>query len=150
MIQHERLRSLMSEKGVKQKALAEKIGISPQAVSKIVKGETTDPRKLLAIAQALDVSVEYLQGDADTPDPNGASESVSAQDRALLTQFHKLSFTSREAIMEIMRVMASATEQYADSGRACDILDPSCGSADFRQAKRVATKRKSRSQRVLG
>lgn len=46
--------------GLNQDELAEKIGLTQQAISRIEEGITKNPRKLKAIADALNVSVNFL------------------------------------------------------------------------------------------
>lgn len=48
-----------------QAALARAIGVSPQAVSKMVMGETTDSPKLYQIAKFLKTTPEYINGETD-------------------------------------------------------------------------------------
>lgn len=62
-----------------QAALARAISVSPQAVSKMVRGETTDTAKIYAIARALGTTPEYLTGESDDPD----DPDNSARDRRL-------------------------------------------------------------------
>ncbi|PJG82144.1 XRE family transcriptional regulator [Caviibacterium pharyngocola] len=67
----ERLRSVMSDKGVTQQKLADAIGITQQSVNKIVTGETRQPKNILEIAKFLDVSPEWLKsGTGEEPKEN--------------------------------------------------------------------------------
>ena len=62
----ERLFQLRRERGLNQEQLAEKIGVSRQAVSKWETGEASpDLPNLLALADALDVSLDVLCGRAE-------------------------------------------------------------------------------------
>ncbi|MDR7101446.1 LexA family transcriptional regulator [Croceicoccus sp. BE223] len=79
MILPERLRSLLDLRDMSQAALARAVGVTPQAISKIVRGETTDTAKIYAIARALRTTPEYLTGESDEPDDLGAA----MQDRRL-------------------------------------------------------------------
>lgn len=59
----ERLLTTRKNRGMSQEALAEKIGVSRQAVSKWETGEAQpDYAKLIALADALEVSLDYLCG----------------------------------------------------------------------------------------
>ena len=64
----ERLVTVRKGKGMSQEQLAEQVGVSRQAVSKWETGEALpDYAKLLALADALEVSLDYLCGRADGP-----------------------------------------------------------------------------------
>lgn len=59
----EQLLEIRKTRGMSQEALAEKIGVSRQAVSKWETGEAQpDYAKLIALADALEVSLDYLCG----------------------------------------------------------------------------------------
>lgn len=59
----ERLLEIRKSRGMSQEALAEKVGVSRQAVSKWETGEALpDYAKLIALADALEVSLDYLCG----------------------------------------------------------------------------------------
>lgn len=59
----ERLLEIRKSRGMSQEVLAEKIGVSRQAVSKWETGEALpDYTKLIALADALEVSLDYLCG----------------------------------------------------------------------------------------
>lgn len=59
-----RIQQAMDERGMTQADLARKSGLSTALVAQIVTGKTKDPRLLsvIKIAQALDVSLDYLAG----------------------------------------------------------------------------------------
>ena len=70
----ERLLEIRKSRGMSQEALAEKVGVSRQAVSKWETGEAQpDYTKLIALADALEVSLDYLCGrgtqTANKPEP---------------------------------------------------------------------------------
>lgn len=67
MIIGDRIRQLIAERGTSQAALARNIGVSSQAVSKMVLGGTTDSPKLYQIAKFLGTTPEYLTGETDDP-----------------------------------------------------------------------------------
>ncbi len=65
----ERLQFLLKEKGITQYKLAETIGISQQAVAKILNGSTKEPKKIYEIANALNVDLEWLKtGSGSSPE----------------------------------------------------------------------------------
>lgn len=65
----ERIRERLAATNVTQAALAVAIGVSPQAISKLVKGETTETSRLYQIARFLSTTPEYLLGETDNPLP---------------------------------------------------------------------------------
>lgn len=65
----ERLRESREKKKLSQQELADKVGVSQQAIGKIESGVTQNPRSLKVIAAALDVAEHWLQfGEVDTND----------------------------------------------------------------------------------
>lgn len=69
MIRGERVAARISELGTSQAAVARELGISQQAVGKIVKGETHNSAHLVRLARALRTTPEYLLGETDDPMP---------------------------------------------------------------------------------
>lgn len=64
-----RLTYAMEKLGFNPNSLAQKIGVTRPAMAKIVKGETLEPKKILEIANALDVDVQWLKtGEGKAPD----------------------------------------------------------------------------------
>nr|DAO71256.1 MAG TPA: Repressor protein CI [Caudoviricetes sp.] len=57
----ERINTALQTKGLSVNALARQVGVSYPAMRKITKGETLNPKFLFEIAEALDVSVEWLK-----------------------------------------------------------------------------------------
>jgi len=58
-----------SQLGLSQADLADRIGISQQAVNQLEKGETQRPRKLREIAVALECTEDWLLGGSGKPQP---------------------------------------------------------------------------------
>ncbi|WP_075290725.1 XRE family transcriptional regulator [Histophilus somni] len=56
-----RLELAMRTAGLSQIELAQKVGVSQNAISKIIKGETSNPRYLVQLATALQVDIVWLQ-----------------------------------------------------------------------------------------
>ena len=63
----ERIGQRIKEQRTTQAALAKAIGVSPQAISKLVTGETTETSRLYQIARELETTPEYLLGETDDP-----------------------------------------------------------------------------------
>lgn len=81
MINGERLKARMEERGVSQSELARRVGVSQQAIGKLVSGESSTSRQLHKIARELATSPAYLMGETDDPD-EGALLPLPAEDVA--------------------------------------------------------------------
>lgn len=57
----QRLSEVMKDKGYTQDKLADEIGVTQMAISRIISGKTEKPRNLLDIANALGVDPNWLQ-----------------------------------------------------------------------------------------
>lgn len=66
----DRLKKAMQDAGLDQPALAAKIGCTQGAISQILLGNTQRSRYLPDIADALGVSLQWLRGEADDPNPH--------------------------------------------------------------------------------
>ncbi|ASV77951.1 helix-turn-helix transcriptional regulator [Elizabethkingia anophelis] len=56
-----RLKELLNEKGIQNKDLADKIGVTPTTISNITQGNNfPKPETLLKIAEALDIDIREL------------------------------------------------------------------------------------------
>lgn len=65
----QRLKVIMNEQGISQNALARMVGVTQPSIKKIIDGDTLEPKKILEIANALGVSVEWLKtGKGNAPD----------------------------------------------------------------------------------
>jgi Predicted transcriptional regulator len=63
----DRIAARMAELGISQAALARKIGVSQQAIGKLVKGHAQASRHLHLIARELGTTPQYLTGETDDP-----------------------------------------------------------------------------------
>lgn len=61
----ERIGQRIKELRTTQAALAKAVGVTPQAISKLVTGETTETSRLYKIARELNTTPEYLLGETD-------------------------------------------------------------------------------------
>ncbi len=77
MIRGDRIHDLLNERSVSQGALARAIGVSPQAISKMVKGGTTDSPHIYKIARFLGTNPEYLTGESERADVPGGNDTRS-------------------------------------------------------------------------
>jgi phage repressor protein C with HTH and peptisase S24 domain len=73
----DRIKKRLLALSMSQAKLAQLVGISPQAVGKIISGGTSHTAHLYKIARALHTTPEYLAGEADEPNPDGLSSTVS-------------------------------------------------------------------------
>jgi transcriptional regulator with XRE-family HTH domain len=71
-----RIRQSRRARGMSQLALSRLVDISNNAMHKIEVGQTPDPRlsHVRKVAEALDVSLEYLAGLTDDPTPYGRGD----------------------------------------------------------------------------
>lgn len=67
MVNAERLAERMRAKGVSQTQLAKMVGISQQAIGKLISGGSSTSRYLPQIAHELATTVDYLAGTVDDP-----------------------------------------------------------------------------------
>ncbi len=71
----QRLKVIMDEQGISQNALARMVGVTQPSIKKIIDGDTLEPKKILEIANALGVSVEWLKtGKGEQPSFSQAVE----------------------------------------------------------------------------
>lgn len=63
----ERISARMADLGVSQSALARKIGVTQQAVGKLINGPATTSRHLHLIARELQTTPQYLMGETSDP-----------------------------------------------------------------------------------
>lgn len=69
----DRIKQRLDDLDKSQAALARAIGVSPQAISKLVIGGTAETPKLHMIARFLETSPEYLTGETDDPSAGHAT-----------------------------------------------------------------------------
>jgi phage repressor protein C with HTH and peptisase S24 domain len=67
VIDRDRLIAEMQKQGVTQAALARAVGVSAASVQQILNGSVKSPRSTRKIAEALGVSVDWLEGVSDDP-----------------------------------------------------------------------------------
>lgn len=94
-------------------------------ISQIVNGKVKDPRvsTLIKIANALDVSLDYLVGRTDNPSGMCAEEleglRIDAEARALLRGFGGLTPEGKHVIME--QVDFQLSKNKAEDNPVCDV-----------------------------
>lgn len=87
----ERLRKVREESGHSQESLAEMVGIGNRQIWRYENGKTEPDGEVLAkIAQALNVSADYLLGLSDDPTPaNLLSGQLNAKERAVIAALRR-------------------------------------------------------------
>lgn len=110
-----RIKEMRISRGLSQKALASRIGVSDAAVSKIESG-TNNPadRTIMLIADVLGVSESWLRTGEGDPEPKPVSSAMDALvkernlselDRNMLESFLSLSPQQREAFNAFAKSM---------------------------------------------
>lgn len=122
-----RLKELRTEKGWRQKDVAEKLNVSAQVYSNYENGiNKPDPDMLAAMADLFDVTVDYLIGrdflsdrldvyDAVTLHDirNGTKQAgvARSRERALLTAFSQLDEKNKDLALQTIQLWASLTKK---------------------------------------
>lgn len=68
----DRIRIELSKKRLSQQWLAEQVGVSQQAIAKVVNGDTKSPKNIVEIATALGVDVNWLKTGEGEPNAQGS------------------------------------------------------------------------------
>lgn len=107
----QRVAEAMEKRGMDQSALADAIGVTQGAISKIVLGKTANSRLLPKIAIALRVSLAWLLGKSDDPTVDPAEQALSDEDRQWLDLKHSLKPIERTAILQLMQTLTASGDQ---------------------------------------
>lgn len=100
-----RLLDLRESRNMKQKDLADKLNLKPNAISRYEKGSSQPSMQTLAvIADIFEVSVDYLLGLSSIPNPYTA-EKFSPKEVEIVTKFRKLSPENQIRIDERLSTM---------------------------------------------
>ena len=67
MIRGDRIAARIDAIGTSQSAVARSLGVSQQAIGKLIHGETRNTSKLIQLARILETTPAYLQGEVDDP-----------------------------------------------------------------------------------
>ena len=98
-----RIKEYLTDHDIKQKKLAEQLGISPAMLSHYLTGRNEMPiDTLIKLSEMFQLSLEYLVGISDQPEQ---PMTLSAGERELITAFRTLSPDQREIIQENLRLM---------------------------------------------
>ena len=103
-----RLKELRLEKGMRQKDVAEKIGVSPQSYNFYENWvNKPDPETLIKLADLFEVSLDYLVGRADdfgniVNQSNEESFFTTPKEQDFLIKLRSLSSSTREMILHVL------------------------------------------------
>lgn len=100
-----RLRLLREDFGLTQKALAEKVGVSQQAINKYEHHNIEpDIDTLIAIADCFGVSVDYLIGHGEELPrfPAATDTPMSIEEQALLRDYRRLDPRQRACVRSVI------------------------------------------------
>lgn len=125
----DRLRLAMRNKGLKQVDLCNLTGEPSSKISQLTNGKVTDPRLSTAIkiAEALEVSLDYLAGRTDNPmgfcDEELEGLRIDAEASAMLRGFSSLPPDGRDSVMEQVELQqlksaAASVQDHSVSGAA--------------------------------
>ena len=102
-----RLASLRKEKGYSQEELAEKLGVSRQAVSKWENGEASpDTANLIALAELYDISLDELVGKA----PAGSSKTEEVEGEVVDSVVPETGSFEEEEVMRYLQGVVRSTK----------------------------------------
>ena len=107
-----RTQELLREKGLKKKYLFEKIGKTPVLFNdwKLGKSKPTE-QVLLAIAEVLDTTPEYLRGETDKKEKPAEDGELSQMEKEMLRRLTALSPEMQEKAMEFLALLQDAQDK---------------------------------------
>lgn len=106
-----RVETARTSLGWKQHELAEKMGISQQAIQKIEDGRTKMPRDIDKLAKTLEVSVEWLITGRNSPVLNIESDEQDIESKSIIELLSFLTSTQKQSAIEFMKKFKSQNEQ---------------------------------------
>lgn len=107
----DRLNFSMKERGLNSNSLSKLVGITYPAMVKIAKGETLEPKKIVEIANALNVDVQWLKtGEGEIPDFANFPQEVTACDEdetVRIEQFNVVASCGAGKINDLVEVVSA-------------------------------------------
>lgn len=115
----ERLQKIMDEKKLKQVNLAELTGLSSAQINHLVSGRTKDPKfeTVVKIADALDISLDYLAGTRDDAAPR-----LTRDESVLLSDYRDCTPERRRKAADAVRDQRVLSQAQEVDGRSFDDL----------------------------
>ena len=96
-----KIREIREEKGLSQKELASKLGVSPTNIYNYEVGRTEPNIEMLVkIADILQVSIDYLLERSDDFGTITVNNTLTREEQRLLNAFNKLNDVTREKLIE--------------------------------------------------
>jgi len=116
----DRIKKARRAANISQVELAEKIGVTQQAIQSLESNKTQNPRKLKEIAKALSVSLSWLQSEDDlddgiaefkktTPDPLSG---LTPLQRELILKMNSLSEKQQLELLKTAEEQAEKNEEF--------------------------------------
>lgn len=109
----QRVAQAMEWRGLDQTDLADAIGVTQGAISKILVGKTANSRLLPKIAVELRVPLPWLLGKTDEAVVTAAELAITNEDREWLDILHRLSRRDLGAVLQLARTLAGVGEDRA-------------------------------------
>lgn len=118
---HERLQSILDSKNLKQVSLSELTGLSSAQINHLVSGRTKDPKleTVVKIADALDISLDYLAGRRDDPAPR-----LTRDEAVLISDYRECTPERRRKAADAVRdqrVISQAQEGAGESFESAEV-----------------------------
>ena len=90
-----------------QAELARRVGVQQSTMNALVRGKSRSSREIVAIARELRTTPEYLQGDVDDPAEGYQDESLTFEERNMLTITRALPESDRQLINSMIFRLAN-------------------------------------------
>lgn len=112
----ERLKQLMDENQTSNYELGKSTGTHPTTVSNWLNGAEPQPRKIKAIADYYNVSIEYLKGESDTKEKAATvyGDDLSERNIEILKKIDLLNPTMQRLVLAGSMLDAEDLERLAD------------------------------------
>lgn len=106
-----RVESARESLGYKQHELAEKMGISQQAIEKIENGKTKMPRDIDKMAKILKVSVEWLITGESMPINTLQNEKENKENKSIIESVNFLTESQKQSVIDFIERLKEQNNQ---------------------------------------
>lgn len=113
----DRLLEVLRQRGWSQTRLASEMGITQGAISKIVKGETTNSRLLPKMAAKLNISLPWLLGETDDRSVDVVDQVLQPSDWEWIKLLNKLGSVERAAVLQLARALSRESDDELSKRR---------------------------------
>jgi transcriptional regulator with XRE-family HTH domain len=125
MIIGERLAERIEASNLTQAKLAKRVGMSQQAIGKLINGGSRGTTRIAKIARELGTTPEYLEGVSDDPDAGAPADvPLDYYQRELLECVALLTPTDRKALLQLARSLAGLTDPKTFKGFSPTVHSP--------------------------